>query len=130
MGLGRDLGAGARVDLNDPELVDVVIGEIVDGRILREEPVPVDAAAGTVDRPEQLGDRRRGQQALDAEILAGEDLEVAAEDLDRADVQERGAGPARELSQLGEIEVRVQMVRGTGPLPRSGGGTGSPRAEP
>ena len=34
VGLGRDMGASAGVDLNDPDLVDVVIGEIVDGRIM------------------------------------------------------------------------------------------------
>ena len=64
--LGRYPGAGAGVDLNEPELVDVIIREVVDRRVLGVEPVPVDAPAGDRDRPEELGDRRGGEQALDA----------------------------------------------------------------
>ena len=107
----RHPGAGAGVDLDEPELVDIVVGEIVDRWVLGEEPVPVHAAARNRDCPEELRDRRRGQQALDPEFFAREELEVAAQHLDRADEEARCARLACELPELVEVEVRLRVAR-------------------
>ena len=117
-------GAGARVDLDHPQLVDIKIREVVDRRVLRVEAVPVDPPARDRDRPEKLGDRRGGQQALDLKVLAREHLEVAAEDFHRADLEGRSAGPPGQFPQFVEIEMLVEDLPELRPRPRWAGGRG------
>src|SRR5919202_3220711 len=68
------------VDLDDPDLVGPSVNELANGRILREQAVPIGSAVD-VDRAEQRRDRRRGQDRLHRNLLAAavERLEVAGE---------------------------------------------------
>src|ERR1700690_1765440 len=86
------------------------MGEVVDGWILREEAVPEDAPAGYRHGAEHLRDGGRREEALDAELLALEDLEVTTEDLHRTDLQGGRTWPAGKLPQLGKIKVPVEVL--------------------
>ena len=60
-------------------IVDLVVNQVVDRRVLREQAVPVHAAPWDLHRLEKLRDRGRCQQAFDAQLLAIEQLEVTAQ---------------------------------------------------
>ena len=95
------------------------------GGFCENSPSQYTPRSGARDRPEELGDRRGGQQALGSELLAREHLEeVTGEDLDRADEQSRSTGPVGQLPQLFKIEVLIEDVAELFPLPMSGGGMG------
>ena len=109
-------GSAARslaVDLDDPDLVRLGGQQVADRRVLREQPVPVDAA-GLVDRAEQGGDRGGRQHRVrgDLAVPAVEGLELAGHHIDGAEQQLRRLGIDRDGGEGGEVDgLRQQSAQ-------------------
>src|ERR1700690_188615 len=99
---------GAWIDLNEPQLVYLMDSQVVDRRILRKETIPEHAATRNGDRAKEFGNGCRSQKGLHAELLPCEELEVPAEDFDRADLKTGGARFAGKRPKLREVEVLVE----------------------
>src|SRR5262249_54464965 len=84
--------------------------KIFNGRILREETVPVHATTRHGNGAEKLRDGRRGQHAVDAEVFSGEQLEVTAKHLHSANSDDWRTRPPSKLPKLVEIKIPIEHV--------------------
>ena len=108
--LGGDARAGARIDLNQPQLVDLMIERSWIGGFCENRPSQYTPRPGTGTARNISGIAADASRHSTQSSSPGEQLEVTAQHLDRADLQHRRAGPAGQLPQLLEVEVLVEDV--------------------